>query len=1143
MDKKKIISSITLAGMLATSVAGSGVFAAETSDPATKALGEYSKLITGKVAVPFILQSETDRVTGKDMKVAYPGKTITVDDDAVLKTGDVVNVNGEPRTIVIYGDVNSDGKINIMDAVAVLNHVKGKTTLTDAQFAAADLNNNGSLNILEATGVLNVAKGKFDYKNIATAPESEVSKVTNKEITSAKSITLKFDLDASKYTYSIRDNKTEKDIAIITVAYNSTKKTATLTTGTDLVSADDQTYTLTIKDKDGNVVSSDTFKYVDLGSINVGESRIEGEAENITADNQNSLEYRVTATSNKIATTVAVTLKDSAGKEVTGTATLPAYSTSVVVNNFSGVSNLIDGQINVSIKITDENGNMVEESSLDASSSLAKVQKDTKALEISDIITTRSNAKVTANIVMKDGVAVDNEYFIVKKASESAPTASEVVAANKTIASDLDKVELTENVEYTIYVVAENANGVKSNIASASIKANVPKLETVLSVSYNMPVAGEFTWVDDNNTDSSKISGYKAILYINDKAIAVKTVNEKSVNFLQEIKNYIQENVEAKNISTTKIKVGVIAIGANSNVSNSVEKCSAEQTSIVTKMATPSITLGVVNAEQKVTLSEIPGATTYKINIYVCDEDGNIAEKPIQSLVHHSTDREFNLTTTLRNLPVGHYKVTAIAQPSAESAFVDSDESDLKTTGAKDIYNIKAPSDFTISLKDATTATGSFGAVLSDDANLTYTVEYAENNGFDKIDWEHAQKTTLSSSAKGNSLYTFTISSLSADKTYSVRISVKYTSISGEIVYTDVKDIKTAKGTIDLGTSGKTVGTDIIYNENGLKVNGVIYKSNTDAPNYEEIANIVKVLKNGDSIKYNDEKILSVTKAVASEVYYGDALRNAELTVNDTNTTAIHGSIGKVIMNTNAKADLSDANVENVTLNGGANVTVKSGTALSVTGSVTGSVTINGIQLTNLIANTKIKATSAGLEIVGGTTDTVKISTDKDATIKFVENQQKNVEVTSTGDNKTITINASERIANLSVKANSVSAGKTGIVDISNLLYNAIDIADKASIKTNTEKTIDGYTITPNGYVTISKDSTKIKINGKATVKFEMAKTESVNDKDKTIIKNGETVIIGTTDTKKLTHIQGEVNYSIKNMVVTVESTTDLTIE
>ena len=204
MDKKKIISSLTLAGMLATSVAGSGVFAAETSDPATKALGEYSKLITGKVAVPFILQSEADRVTGKDVKASFKNaatftfNSTALADDQVLATGDVVYINGEARTIVIYGDTNCDGKINIMDAVTTLNHVKGKAELTGAAFAAADLNNNKDINILEAVGALNVVKGKAEYENIATAPKAEVSVLKDVVISvntsASNSETTKFDI-------------------------------------------------------------------------------------------------------------------------------------------------------------------------------------------------------------------------------------------------------------------------------------------------------------------------------------------------------------------------------------------------------------------------------------------------------------------------------------------------------------------------------------------------------------------------------------------------------------------------------------------------------------------------------------------------------------------------------------------------------------------------------------------------------------------------------------------------------------------------------------------------------------------------------------------------------------------------------------
>lgn len=56
------------------------------------------------------------------------------------------------------GDVNGDGKINILDATMVLNYVKGKISSIDKK--AADVNNDGVVNILDATKLLNVVKGK-----------------------------------------------------------------------------------------------------------------------------------------------------------------------------------------------------------------------------------------------------------------------------------------------------------------------------------------------------------------------------------------------------------------------------------------------------------------------------------------------------------------------------------------------------------------------------------------------------------------------------------------------------------------------------------------------------------------------------------------------------------------------------------------------------------------------------------------------------------------------------------------------------------------------------------------------------------------------------------------------------------------------
>ncbi len=1135
MDKKKIISSITLAGMLATSVAGSGVFAAETSDPATKALGEYSKLITGKVAVPFILQSETDRVTGKDMKVAYPGKTITVDDDAVLKTGDVVNVNGEARTIVIYGDVNSDGKINIMDAVTVLNHVKGKTTLTDAQFAAADLNNNGSLNILEAVGVLNVVKGKADYANLATAPKAEVSKVTNKEITSANSITLKFDLDASKYTYSIRDNKAETDVAISKVEYDADKKEATLTTGTALVSADDQTYTLTIKDKDGNVVSSDTFKYVALAAIdtNTDNTKIEGDFAVINSNNQNSLSYRVaTVKENAVATTVVVTLKDSAGKEVTGTATLPANAVAVSVNNFSGVANLKDGTINVSIKITDENGNMVEKNSL-------TVKKDTEALAIADITTTRTNQTVTATVTMKNGATVANEYFMVKKASESAPTASEVVAANKTIASDLAEVKLTEDVEYTIYVVAVNANGVKSEMASASIaKATASKLEAVTSVAASTTVAGEFTWEDTKNTDLAKIKGYKVILYTDaDDAVAVKETTETKINMLKEIKEYAQENK-----TVTKYKVGVIAIGANSDVANSAEAKSTTYTT--SALTTPTATLSI-NADtnhQILTWGLDSEATFYNVNVYKYDENGVKADKAIKTVAVPSTKSECDLTEAMKDLGEGKYAVTVNSLASTDSTKVDSEEST-----AVDTYNVKAPSDLTLSLKDNDTVTVSFsnvsGILTADKASISYELYYGKKPLSGDINYTKY----TGSISKVESLNTTDID-LDKETTYSMYVLVKFGAT--EIARTDAKEITTVKAPLDMTTAKKVVATwdglttlsdgDISYNGDKLVVGTTsgnqVYTSNDDTANYSAILNVLKVLSVGDTIKEDAKGQITVEKTTGGNSSYGTTLKDVDLVLDSSSAVTISGTIKSVSLATTTKADLSYATVtEKVTVKASDEVNVKAGTVVSA---VTGTVTINGIKVT-LAGDTKITATATGLEIAGSEKD-VAIVADDDATINFTGIQSGKVSLTENDADKVITILATNPLAELDVVK--------GNVNISDVAYSTIKVDPTGIIKTNKEKTIkyDDMTLTikpTSGVVTVNYTASKnVKVSGIATIEFKTNEDDEIAETN-LVVDNSQDLKLDATNKVTLTNVQGSVTYSVDSeKTATVVMSGDVTL-
>ena len=59
---------------------------------------------------------------------------------------------GEPEDefeVELYGDVNFDGTLNIMDVVLVVNYVLNLVTPTEEEVLTADMNQDGILNILD----------------------------------------------------------------------------------------------------------------------------------------------------------------------------------------------------------------------------------------------------------------------------------------------------------------------------------------------------------------------------------------------------------------------------------------------------------------------------------------------------------------------------------------------------------------------------------------------------------------------------------------------------------------------------------------------------------------------------------------------------------------------------------------------------------------------------------------------------------------------------------------------------------------------------------------------------------------------------------------------------------------------------------
>jgi len=65
-------------------------------------------------------------------------------------------INYVDQFVVISGDCNSDGEVNILDVVALAGAVLGNIELTTSQIEAADMDDNGLLNILDIIAIVNL---------------------------------------------------------------------------------------------------------------------------------------------------------------------------------------------------------------------------------------------------------------------------------------------------------------------------------------------------------------------------------------------------------------------------------------------------------------------------------------------------------------------------------------------------------------------------------------------------------------------------------------------------------------------------------------------------------------------------------------------------------------------------------------------------------------------------------------------------------------------------------------------------------------------------------------------------------------------------------------------------------------------------
>ena len=68
-------------------------------------------------------------------------------------------INHVDQFMILSGDCNSDGEVNILDVVALVGVILGNSELTPSQTEAVDMDGNGLLNILDIIALVNLILG------------------------------------------------------------------------------------------------------------------------------------------------------------------------------------------------------------------------------------------------------------------------------------------------------------------------------------------------------------------------------------------------------------------------------------------------------------------------------------------------------------------------------------------------------------------------------------------------------------------------------------------------------------------------------------------------------------------------------------------------------------------------------------------------------------------------------------------------------------------------------------------------------------------------------------------------------------------------------------------------------------------------
>lgn len=636
MDKKKIISSLALAGILTASVLGANVNAS-TADEYVKPVGVYKQLIAGKTVVPYVFENSDLKVTVKDVKNEFGnielvnGNAVT-DENYVMKTGETFKANGVEYTVVIYGDANKTGEVSTRDALKIQELALNENA-DSIEKLVSDLDVNGEISTLDALRVQQFVLGKATVvKEVPPAEEPEIDSIYTVSVNdngyinaqTASSTVIKISVsetfdELKRLTIKLTD--IEGNEARVSVKLNAhtnyvEQSLSSSTTGfTNLV---DGKITGQLLERDKVVGSFTTEKNTTVpNAIKVLTNRVNTKSATLSLDACGDSDivkvyYKVQKTSepelddgdeDELVNTIEVSGNSISNVTVANDLeTKEAYKVYYMLENSYGSKSAIK-----SVVITSDSEDVTKAEKVEeiTAPDLAKVEGDKKA----EFSWEGIQDKDYIAILYKDGKAVAE-----KTAKNDSGTK---------ITVDF-KAEMATEGTYKIAVYVPASDSEEASEITESAEVKVAKLATVTDLKFvNEDNKIMLKWANSNNKDSFK-----------DYTIKLYTINEKGEEVLSYTvspavtsdKNEVEvtSHIEVNKIYVAKVMLNPIK---NQLASIASDETVSEQFYIV---GTPSIR-PAETLENEVTLNatgiSINGKTaTYKVNIYDVNESGSPEE-------------------------------------------------------------------------------------------------------------------------------------------------------------------------------------------------------------------------------------------------------------------------------------------------------------------------------------------------------------------------------------------------------------------------------------------------------------------------------------------------------------------------------------